>query len=72
MLEADLDVNLSAIASESSTSMPRYRTVLRCFQRERDTVEIAAMVKYRPALAPTMEFNIEASDLACILPAAAG
>jgi hypothetical protein len=45
--------------------------VIRCFQRERDTVEIAAMVKYRRALAPTTEINIEASDLAFILPAAA-
>jgi len=46
-------------------------TLLRHFQRERDTVEIAAMVKYRRALAPVMELDIEASDLATVLPAAA-
>jgi hypothetical protein len=45
--------------------------LIRHFQRERDTIEIAAMVKYRRALAPTMELNIEAADLACVLPAAA-
>jgi hypothetical protein len=45
--------------------------LIRHFQRERDTVEIAAMVKYRRALAPTMELNIEAADLGCVLPAAA-
>jgi hypothetical protein len=45
--------------------------VIRHFHRERDTVEIAAMVKYRRSLAPTLELNIEAADLACILPTAA-
>ena len=45
--------------------------LIRYFQRERDTVEIAAMVKYRRALAPTTEINVEAADLVCVLPAAA-
>jgi hypothetical protein len=45
--------------------------LIRYFQREQDTVEIAAMVKYRRALAPMMKINVEASDLACVLPAAA-
>jgi hypothetical protein len=45
--------------------------LLRHFQRERDVVEIAAMVKYRRALSPSVEIEIEAADLAGILPAAA-
>jgi hypothetical protein len=45
--------------------------LIRHFQRERDAVEIAAMAKYRRALAPTVELNIEAADLATVLPAAA-
>ena len=45
--------------------------LIRYFRRERDTVEIAAMVTYRRALAPKMEINVEAADLACVLPAAA-
>jgi hypothetical protein len=44
--------------------------LIRHFQRERDAIEIAAMVKYRRALAPTVEINIEAADLATVLPAA--
>jgi hypothetical protein len=43
----------------------------RHFQRERDTVEIAAMVKYRRALTPLVELDIEAADLATVMPAAA-
>jgi hypothetical protein len=46
-------------------------TLLRHFQRERDAVEIAAMVKYRRALLPMSEIEIEASDLATVFPAAA-
>jgi len=45
--------------------------LLRHFQRERDAVEIAAMVKYRRALSPLAEIEIEAAILAVILPAAA-
>ena len=45
--------------------------LLRHFQRERDVVEIAAMVKYRRALKAVSEIEIEAGDLAVILPAAA-
>lgn len=45
--------------------------LIRHFQRERDAVEVAAMVKYRRALKPTAEITIEAEDLATVLPAAA-
>jgi hypothetical protein len=40
-------------------------------QAHRDSIEIAAMVKYRRALSPTVQLRIEATDLAVILPAAA-
>jgi hypothetical protein len=45
--------------------------LIRHFQRERDTVEIAAMVKYRRALTPLVELDIEAADLATVMSAAA-
>ena len=45
--------------------------LMRHFQRERDAVEVAAMVKYRRALAPVSDVTIEAADLATVLPAAA-
>lgn len=44
--------------------------LLRHFERERGAIEIAAIAKYRRALAPTVEINIEAADLATVLPAA--
>jgi hypothetical protein len=47
------------------------RALLRRFERERDAVEVAAMVKYRRALKPATELTIEAEDLAVVLPAAA-
>lgn len=45
--------------------------LIRRFQRERDAVEVAAMVKYRRALRPMSEIAIEAEDLAAVLPAVA-
>jgi len=45
--------------------------LIRHFQRERDAVEVAAMVKYRRALTPMGEVTVEAADLATVLPAVA-
>jgi hypothetical protein len=42
--------------------------VVRNFQRNRDTIEIAAMVKYRRALAPTMVLEVNADDLSTLIP----
>jgi hypothetical protein len=42
--------------------------VVRAFQRQRDTIEIAAMVKFRRSLAPTYQLEIGAADVAMVLP----
>ena len=44
---------------------------IRYFQEHRATFEIAAMVKYRRALKRPVELQIDARDLAAVLPASA-
>jgi hypothetical protein len=44
--------------------------LLRTFERHRDAIEIAAMIKYRQARYPVLEIQIEAVDLRTLLPAA--
>jgi Protein of unknown function (DUF1488) len=43
--------------------------ITRAFERCRDTIEIAAMVKYRRALARTAELKVEAADVVVVLAA---
>ncbi len=45
--------------------------MMRQFERQRENIELAAMVKYRRALAPMVEIAVEAVDLMPILPATA-
>jgi hypothetical protein len=45
--------------------------MVRAFQRARDAVEIAAMVKYRRSLCPVLQIYINAEDIASVLPASA-
>ena len=45
--------------------------LIRHFQRHRDNLELAAIVKYRRALTRPTAIEVEAADLAAILPASA-
>jgi hypothetical protein len=45
--------------------------VIQYFQTQRDSIEIAAMVKYRRALAPMREIEVDAVDVAAVMPASA-
>lgn len=45
--------------------------LIRRFQKNRDVFEIAAMAKYRRMLSKPIELEIDAGDLASVLPGAA-
>jgi hypothetical protein len=60
----------AALETIGCPSLAEGTEMTRAFQRQRDTIEIAAMVKYRRALSPTIQLEIGAADVALVLPSA--
>ena len=67
----DCFVTSSALAAIGCRDRTDHAELVRHFQKHRDTIEIAAMVKYRRALAPTVQLDVGAEDVALIQPATA-
>jgi 2-C-methyl-D-erythritol 4-phosphate cytidylyltransferase len=67
----DCYVRRSALNAIGCPQIAFHSELISHFQRNRDTIEIAAMVKYRRALKAPVELQIEAVDLAPVLPASA-
>jgi hypothetical protein len=67
----DCYVRRSALDAIECPGLDAGPELIRHFQKHRDTVQVAAMVKYRRALTPPTELDIEAADLVAVLPAAA-
>ena len=61
----------SALAALGCPQNASGEEMLRHFERHRDVIEIAAMVKYRRALTPMIEVDVTAADVAMVLPAVA-
>lgn len=61
----------SALQAIGCPDTDEVRDLIRYFQRQREAIEIAAMVKYRRALGPAPSIEVTAADLAAVFPATA-
>jgi hypothetical protein len=67
----DCYVTRSALDAIGCPDVDQGPELIRYFHQQRDSVEIAAMVKYRRALAPSIQIEINAADIASVLPPSA-
>lgn len=61
----------SALEALGCHAVTDAREMIHQFQRHREAIEVAAQVKYRRALAPMLQVDVTAADLAALQPASA-
>jgi hypothetical protein len=67
----DCHVSRSALVHIGCSYAADGSEMVKSMQLQRDTVELAAMIKYRRAMIRHLQLEIHAADVAAVLPAAA-